>query len=91
MGKVRDLNIKYQTYYYFDNIIDIKKFEPNLLKIDKKSHRDFNIYSIGYNMIKKLNNCNCDYDYENIRSVNPLHLIFHSAIGYFKEEYGKKY
>ena len=91
MGEVRNLNIKYRTYFYFDDIIDIKKFEPKLLKIDKKSHRDFNIYYIGYNMIKKLNNCDFDYDYENIRSVNPLYLIFHSATGYFKEEYGKKY
>ena len=23
--------------------------------------------------------------------MNPLYLIFHSATGYFKEEYGKKY
>ena len=35
MGEVRDLNIKCRTYYYFDDIIDIKTFEPNLLKIDK--------------------------------------------------------
>ena len=46
MGNVRDLNIKNRTYY-FDDIIDIKKFEPNFLKIDKKSHRDFDIYYIG--------------------------------------------
>ena len=42
-------------------------------------------------MIKKLNNCDCDYDYENIRSVNPLYLIIYSATGYFKEEYSEKY
>ena len=36
------------------DIIDIKTSEPNLLKIDKKSHRDFDIYHIGYNMIKNL-------------------------------------
>ena len=47
MGKVKELNIKNRTYYYFDAIIDIK----NLLKIDKKSHRDFDIYYIGYNTI----------------------------------------
>ena len=89
MGKVKELNIKNWTYYYFDDIIDIRKFESNLLKIDKKSHRDFDIYYIGYNTIKKLSNCNCDY--ENIRSVNPLYLIFRSATGYFKEEYSEKY
>ena len=91
MGKVKELNIKNWTYYYFDDIIDIRKFESNLLKIDKKSHRDFDIYYIGYNTIKKLSNCNCNCDYENIRSVNPLYLIFRSATGYFKEEYGEKY
>ena len=58
MGEVRDLNIKNHTYcYYFDDIIDIKKFKPNLLRIDKMSHRDFDIYYIGYDTIKKFNNC----------------------------------
>ena len=93
MGKVKELNIKNRTYYYFDDIIDITKFESNLLKIDKKSHRDFDIYCIGYNTIKKLSNCNCncDCDYENIRSVNPLYLIIHSATGYFEEKSDEKY
>ena len=91
MGKVRDLNIKNQTYCYFDDMTDIRKFESNLLKINKKLNRDFDIYYIGYNMIKKLNNCDCGYDYVNICSVNPLYVIFHSVTGYFKEEYGEKY
>ena len=72
-------------------MIDIRNFHSNLLKIDKKSHRDFDIYYIDYNTVKKLSNCNCDCDYENIRSVNPLYLIIHSATGYFKEKYGEKY
>ena len=46
MGKVKELNIKNRTYYYFDDIIDIRKFESNLLKIDKMSHIDFDIYYI---------------------------------------------
>ena len=33
MGKVRDLNIKNGTYY-FDDLIDMKTFEPNLPRID---------------------------------------------------------
>ena len=72
-------------------MIDIRKFGSNLLKIDKKSHKDFYIYYIGYLTIKHFSNCNGDCDYENIRSVNPLNLIFHSATGYFKEQNGKKY
>ena len=66
-----------------------------MTKIDKKSHSDFDIYYIGYNTIKKLSNCNCnwdcDCDYENIRGVNPLYLIIHSATGYFEEKYDEKY
>ena len=48
MGSVRELNIKNQTYYYFDDMIDIKNFQSNLLKIDKKPYKDFDINYIGY-------------------------------------------
>ena len=54
MGEVRDHNIKNRTYYYFDDMIDIRKFELNFLKIDKKPYKHFNIYYIGYITIKKL-------------------------------------
>ena len=73
MGKDKELNIKNQTYYYFSDIINIKKFRSNLLKIDKKSYKDFDIYDIGYITIKKFGDC------ENIHSVNPLYLIIYSA------------
>ena len=90
MGEVRDLNIKNWTYYYIDDIICIRKFEPNLLKIDKKLHKVFDIYFIDYNTIKKFNNCDGKCIYKNIRSVNPLYLLIYSAAYYFKEKYGKK-
>ena len=85
MGETKELNIKNQTYYYFDDMIDIRNFHSNLLKIDKKPYKDFDIYYIGYITIKKIS------DYKNIRSVNPFYLIIHSAKGYFKEENGEKY
>ena len=95
MGEVKELNIKNRTYFYFDDMTDIRNFHSDLLKIDKKLHRGFDIYYIDYNTIEKLSNCNCncscDCDYENIRSVNSLYLIIHSATGYFKEKYDKKY
>ena len=95
MSKVKELNIKNRTYYYFDDIIHIRKFESNLLKIDKKLHNDFDIYYIGYSTIKKISNCNCNCDcdchYENIHIVNPLYLIIHSATRYFEEKYDEKY
>ena len=80
MEEVKELNIKSQTYYFFNDVIDIKNFNSNLLKIDKKPYEDIDIYYIGYITIKKFGDC------ENIHSVNPLYLIFHSATGYFKEK-----
>ena len=83
--KVKELNIKNQTYYYFDDKIDINNFNWNLLKIHKKSHKGIDIYYIGYIIIKKLNDC------KNIHSVNPLYLVIHSAIGNFNKKNGEKY
>ena len=85
MGKVKELNIKNRTYYYFNDIIDIKDFHSNLLRIDKKQYKDIDIYYIGYITVKKIGDC------ENIDSVNPLYLMIHSATEYFKEKYGEKY
>ena len=79
-----EVNIKNRTYYFFDDMIDIKNFHSDLLKIDKQLHKDINIDYISYITIKKYS------DYENIHSVNPLYLIIHSATGYLKEKYGKK-
>ena len=84
MGKVKELNIKNQTYYFFNDIINIKNFQSNLLKIDKKPYKDFDNY-VGNIMIKKIGDC------ENIHSVNHLYLIIHSATEYFKEKNGEKY
>ena len=47
MGKVTDLNIKNKTYYFFNDMINIKDFQSNLLKKDKKPHKDFDIYYVG--------------------------------------------
>ena len=63
MGEVKEINLKSQTYFFFDGMIDIRIFHSNLLKIDKKSHKDIDIYYIGYITIKKFSDC------ENIRSV----------------------
>ena len=54
MGEVKQINIKNRTYYFYKNIINLKHFEPNLLKIDRKSHKNIGIYNIGYITIKKM-------------------------------------
>ena len=54
MGEVKQINIKNRTYYFYNDIINLKKFEPNLLKIDKKSYKNIAIYNIGYITIKRM-------------------------------------
>ena len=53
MGTIKQIDIKNRTYYLYNNIIDIKNFKSNVLKIDKKSNKDIGIYNIGYITIKK--------------------------------------
>ena len=50
---VKDVNIKNDTYYFFDNIINIKDFDPNNIKINEKSYKSILIYYIEYVAIKK--------------------------------------
>ena len=85
MGEVKQKNIKNRTYYFYNDIIDIKNFDARLLKIDKKSYKNIGIYNIGYITIKKID------DYENIYSVNPLYLIIDHASGYIEEKGVNKY
>ena len=53
MDTTKQINIKNQTYYFYNDIIDIEKFDARLLKIDKKSYKYINIYNIGYVTKKK--------------------------------------
>ena len=53
MGLVKQIDIKNRTYYFYNDMVDIKKFDSNLLKIDKKLYKDIGIYNTGYITIKK--------------------------------------
>ena len=85
MGKVKQIEIKNRTYYFYNDIINIEEFNSSLLKIDKKSYKDIDIYYIGYITIKKIGDC------ENIYSVNPLYLIIGKVDGLSEEKNGSKY
>ena len=65
-------------------MINIADFDPNLLKIDKKSYKNIDIYYIGYITVK-------DSYYVKINGVNPLYLIISEADGYIKEKNRSKY
>ena len=53
MRKVKQIKIKNRTSYFYNDIINTEKFNSNLLKIDKKSYKDIDIYYIRYIAIKR--------------------------------------
>ena len=53
MEEVKQINIKYRSYYFYNDIIDLKNAGARLLKIDKKLYKDIDIYYIGYITKKK--------------------------------------
>ena len=85
MGKTKQINIKNRTYYFCNNQINLKDFDGNLLKADKKNYKEIDIYYIGYVTVKTIANCN------NINRVNPLYLMIDKMIGHFEEESKNRY
>ena len=79
MVSIKEINIKIRTYYFFGDMINIKNFDSNVLKICKKSYKN-----TGYITIK-------DFDYVNIHSVNPLYFIVGETNRYIVEKNGNKY
>ena len=66
-------------------MITIKNFESKLMKIDKKSFKNTDVYCIGYVTTKSVD------DYESIHSVNSLYLIIDKVDGYIRENNVNKY
>ena len=85
MEETKQINIENRTYYFYNDIIDLKHFNAKLLKIDKKDYNEINIYYIGYVTVKKIDNCNI------INSVNPLYLMINEMICHFEEKNENKY
>ena len=77
---IKDLSIKNHTYYFFNDIINTKNFDPNNIKIDEK----ILVYYTGYVTIK-------DSKYVKNNSVNSFNLIFNKMNGYFEEINKNKY
>ena len=80
MGNIKQINIKNNTYYFFNYVINIKNFNSSLLKIDKKLYKNIGVYYIGYITIKSIS------DYESINSVNRLYFIIGEKNGYIEEK-----
>ena len=82
-NKFKDISIKKHTYYFFNDIINIKNCDRNNIKTDEKSCKTILIYYIGYVTIK-------DSKYVKINSLDPLYLIINKVKGYFEEINGNK-
>ena len=63
-------------------MINVKDFDPKLLKLDKKLFQNIAIYYIGY--VTK------EDDYK-INSVNPIYLLVDEIDGFIEEKEGNKY
>ena len=81
MENIKEINIKNSTYYFFDDMINIKNFNANfkLIKNRQKSYKSIDIYHIGYITMKVSR-------YVNIHSVNPLYLIVNKVDGFIEEK-----
>ena len=71
MGTIKQINIKNSTYFFFDDMINIR-LDSNLIKIDKKSFKNIGIYYIGY-ITKK--------DQYTSNSVNRLYIVINKVDG----------
>ena len=66
-------------------MINIKNLNSGLLKLDKKSNKNIDIYCVAYITIKYIGH------YESINSVNALCLIISKVDGYVEEKNGNKF
>ena len=85
MGTIKQINIKNRTFYFYNDIIDLKDFDAGLLKIDKKSCKDIGIYNIGYIRKKEIDGC------KKVSSIHPLYLNITHANEYIEERGVNKY
>ena len=46
MAITRQMNIKNRTYYFYNGLIKLFDFDPNMLKLDKKAFKGINVYHI---------------------------------------------
>ena len=52
-AETKSIYIKNSMYHFVNDMINFEEFDSNFLKIDKKSHKDIDIYYVGYITIKK--------------------------------------
>ena len=56
MRKIKQINIENQIYYFYNDIIDLDEFDGSKIKVDRKNFNDIDIYYLGYEYKKRLQN-----------------------------------
>ena len=80
MGNIKEIRIKNRTYYFFDDMINIRNFDPSLLKKGKNSYKRIGIYNIILYITMK------NSDHVKINSVNPLYITINEVGGSIGEK-----
>ena len=86
MESTKQRNIKDQTYYSYNDIIDIKTFDSNMLRLDKKTYKNLDIFNIGYVTVEIIGSSSG----HSINSVNPLYFRIDDGNGYIEERGSNK-
>ena len=53
MAITKQMHIKNRTYYFYNDLIKLFDFDPNMLRLDKKTSKGIDIYYIGFITKKK--------------------------------------
>ena len=56
MGEIKQINIKNRSFYFYNGIIILDEFDGSKIKVHKKNFNDIDIYYLGYEYKKKLQN-----------------------------------
>ena len=80
MGKIRQINIKNRTYYFYNDIINLDGFDGSKIKVDKKFLMTLICIILAVNIRKKSTECN------EINNVNPFYLRIKDMKRQFKKD-----
>ena len=61
--KLNETDIQNRTYYFFNDMINIKNIDPDKIKMEEKTYKNIPIYFNGYVIVKNLS-------YTKINNVN---------------------
>ena len=56
MREIKQINIKNQTYYFYNDVINLDEFDGSKIKFDKKILTTLTFIILDMNMRKKLQN-----------------------------------